>query len=73
MEVYKIDSIEDGIAAVEDPNGLMLYFSAERLPEGAKEGDCLSLEDGVFSVKQEETENRRAALKSLLDSLVKKD
>lgn len=72
MEVYKLDSIEDGIAAVESPDGMMLYFKMERLPESAKEGDCFTLENGCFVFQKDETEKRRTSVSDLLDALVNK-
>ena len=72
-EIYKLDSIEDGIAAVEDPFGGMIYIKAERLPENSHAGDCFVLENGEFVFLLEETESRKARISSLLDKLVKKN
>lgn len=72
MEIYKLDSIEDGIAAMENPDGMMLYFSPDRLPEGSKSGDCFTLENGVFVLQKEETENRRTVISDLLEGLMSK-
>lgn len=72
MELYKLDSIEDGIAAMEAPDGMMLYFSANRLPEGSNSGDCFTLENGDFIFRKEETEDRRKAISGLLESLINK-
>ncbi|MBQ7875522.1 MAG: DUF3006 domain-containing protein [Oscillospiraceae bacterium] len=72
MEIYKLDSIEEGVAAMESPEGLMLYFSAERLPENSKTGDCFTLENKRFVFQKEETEKRRAAISVLLDGLMNK-
>ena len=72
MEVYKLDSIEEGIAAVENSDGAMLYVSASRLPENAKSGDCLTFEKGRFYLAPEETEFRRKEIKKLIDNLLDK-
>ena len=58
MEVYKLDRIEEGIAAVENTDGAMLFVSASRLPENAKDGA--------------ETEFRKKVIKGLLDDLINK-
>lgn len=72
MELYKLDCIEDGIAAMEDPDGMMLYFSSNRLPKGAKSGDCFAFENGIFVLQKEETEKRRAEISGLLEELLNK-
>ena len=71
-ELFKLDSIEEGIAAIENPEGMMIYFSSERLPEGAKSGDCFTFEDGIFVFQKDETENRRKVVSDLLDELINK-
>lgn len=72
VEIYKLDGIEDGIAAMESPEGMMLYFGAEHLPEKAASGDCFTLENGAFVLQREETEKRRTAISDLLEGLVNK-
>lgn len=73
MEIYRLDSIEDGIAAVENPDGAMLYIPANRLPDNSKSGDCLTFENGSFQIAPEETEFRRTLIKGLLDNLINKN
>lgn len=70
MEIYKLDSIEDKIAALECPDGSVIYMNPARLPENAKEGDCFALSDEGFVFLEEETENRRKKISSLLDSII---
>ena len=70
MEIYKLDRIEDGIATVENSDGAMLFVSASRLPEDAKDGDCLTFEKGRFYLAQAETEFRKKVIKGLLDNLI---
>ena len=70
MEIYKLDRIEDGIATVENSDGAMLFVSASRLPEDAKEGDCLTFEKGRFYLAPAETEFRKKVIKGLLDNLI---
>ena len=70
MEIYKLDRIEEGIAAVENSDGAMLFVSKSRLPENAKEGDCLTFEKGRFHLAPAETEFRKKVIKGLLDDLI---
>lgn len=70
MEIYKLDRIEDGIATVENSDGAMLFVSASRLPEDAKNGDCLTFEKGRFYLAPAETEFRKKVIKGLLDNLI---
>ena len=70
MELYRLDRIEGGIATVENTDGAMLYVSASRLPEGAKDGDCLTFEKGRFYLAPAETEFRKKVIKGLLDNLI---
>ena len=72
MDIYKLDRIEEGIASVENPDGVMLYVSASRFPEGTKSGDCFAFEKGYFIFLPEETEKRRSETASLLLNIVKK-
>ena len=72
MELYRLDRIEGGIATVENTDGAMLYVSASRLPEGVKDGDCLTFEKGLFHLAPEETEFRKKVIKGLLDDLINK-
>lgn len=72
MSVYKLDSIEDGIAAVESPEGLMLYFDASRLPEGAKSGDCFRLYEEKFIPDEDEAALRRKENSKLLEGIMNK-
>ena len=70
MEIYKLDRIEDGIATVENSDGAMLFVSASRLPEDAKDGDCLTFEKGRFYLAPAETEFQKKVIKGLLDNLI---
>ena len=72
MDIYVLDRIEDGIAAVENSDKAMLFVSASRLPENAKSGDCFTFEKGTFYPAPEETEKRRAKIKGILDEIITK-
>ncbi|MBR2640201.1 MAG: DUF3006 domain-containing protein [Oscillospiraceae bacterium] len=72
LEVYQLDRIEEGIASVENSDGAMLFVSASRLPENAKDGDCLTFEKGRFYPAPAETKFRKKVIKDLLEGLVDK-
>lgn len=72
MDIYKLDRIEEGIASVENPDGVMLYVSAARFPKGAKSGDCFAFEKGSFVFLPDETEKFRSKTASLLSDIIKK-
>ena len=72
MEIYRLDRIEEGIAAVENSDGAMLYVSASRLPENSRDGICLTFEKGRFHLAPEETKFRKKTIKGLLDDLIDK-
>jgi hypothetical protein len=72
MEIYILDRIENGVAAIENSDKAMMYVSASRLPEGAKSGDCFTFEKGCFFFDPEETEKRRKEIKNLLDEIITK-
>ena len=44
MTRWTIDSIEEGVAAVEDENGRMIHLPAALLPDAARPGDVISVE-----------------------------
>lgn len=70
MDIYVLDRIEGGIAAIENSDKAMLYVSSGRLPEDAKSGDCFFFEKGNFVFAPEETKKRRNGIKNLLDEIV---
>lgn len=72
-EIYKLDRIEEGIAAVENSDRAILYVSASRLPENSKSGDCFTFEKGRFYFDPEETEKQRGKIKVLLDEIINKE
>ena len=72
MDIYILDRIEDGIAAIQNSDKAMLYVSASRLPENAKSGDCFTFEKGTFYPAPDETEKRRRKIKGLLDKIIAK-
>lgn len=59
---YSVDRIEEGFAVCEDENGKMLNINTDNLPEGVKEGDIISVDDGEAVILTEETQARRKKL-----------
>ncbi len=59
-----IDRIEGEYAVVELENKTMLDMSILLIPEGAKEGDILSIE-----IDKDETKARKERVKELMDDL----
>lgn len=53
-----IDRIEEGIAVCEGGEG-RVELPVQSLPDGAQEGDCLYLQEGVWQIDREETLRRR--------------
>jgi len=43
-QTWTVDSIEEGIAVVQEEDGRMLHLPAWLLPDGAREGDVLAIE-----------------------------
>ena len=53
-----IDRFEGALAVIETDGG-MIEINASELPENAREGDVLVLENGRYTVDHEATEQRR--------------
>ena len=72
MNEYIIDRLEEGFAVCELDDGSFLKIPLEQLPEGVAEGDCLTEQDGIYMVDEEETRRRREYAASLLKKLSNK-
>ncbi len=73
---YAIDRFEDTQAVLQDDNGNTLVIDRSCLPQDAKQGDVLTLCNGVYCHDREETTARRTrvqALQQLLRSKKRKD
>lgn len=68
MERGIIDRFEGGIAVIE-VNGITRDLPRSVLPRDAKVGDVLLLDNGEIRLDQEETNNRKKEIKSLMDEL----
>ena len=69
-EIYILDRIEEGIAAVINSDNATLFVSASRLPENSKSGDCFTFEKGRFYLAPEKTKFIRKNVKNILDNLI---
>ena len=68
--LWNIDRIEEGIAVLISEEGALRRLSADRLPQGAREGDWGRLEGEIFLADPIETEKRRSRVQGLLDDLL---
>ena len=59
---YSVDRIEEVFAVCEDENGKTVNIEIGKLPEGVKEGDLISVDNGEAVILTEETEARRKKL-----------
>ena len=64
-----IDRFEGEIAVCEQDNGEILNIEKSRLPENAKEGDVLDIDDDMITIDHDETEQRKEQIKKLVDDL----
>ena len=64
-----IDRFEGEIAVCEQENGEILHIEKSRLPENAKEGDVLDIDDDMIIIDHDETKQRKEQIKKLVDDL----
>ena len=64
-----IDRFEEEYAVCEKENGEMINIERFRLPEGAREGDVLVIEDENIIVDHEKTEKLKEEIEKLMDEL----
>ena len=67
--MFIIERFEDEMAVLEDEKGERFVIVRESLPHNAKEGDCLILKNGVYSVDSMLTKKRKEEIIRLQDSL----
>ncbi len=72
MNEYVVERIESGIAVCELADGSFVKIPLEQLPEGVCEGDCITEQDGVYIIDEDETRRRREYAASLLKKLKSK-
>lgn len=64
-----IDRFEDNIAVCEKEDKTMIDILKSKLPEGAKEGDVLILNDNTIILDFEETRKRKKEIEDLIQDL----
>ena len=67
--MFIIERFEDEMAVLENESGEHLVIIRKNLPHNAKEGDCLILKNGVYSVDSMLTKKRKEEIIRLQDSL----
>jgi hypothetical protein len=71
IKKYVLDRFEGSVAVLEDSAGVMRDFLKDRLPNSAREGDVLVLneENGIFTIDSEATREKSEKIKDLMDGL----
>lgn len=69
--MYIIDRIEGNKAVIEVDGEKFIIVKRNILPLDAKEGDCLSIKNGVYSIDWQITEKRRLEIKKIQDELLR--
>lgn len=69
---YKIDRIEDGIAVLEDENGLMVSVDAELIQADIREGFVVVEANGFYVLDAEATDERKQTVISKRNRLLEK-
>ncbi len=65
-----IDRIENGYAVIEN-EGIMLDIPLSQLPEGVKESDVLTFENGIYFRDEITAAERREEISARLENLFK--
>ncbi len=63
-----VDRIEDGIAVIEQCSG-RIEVPVGMLAEDVREGDIVTLQNGLYTADKAATEKRRREIAGLLDDL----
>lgn len=66
---FIIDRFEGEIAVLEDENSKFTEVKKSLLPNNAKEGDCVVLKDGKYTINKETTEKLKEEIDDLMDDL----
>jgi len=70
MRYLSIDRFDGNYAICEDDNKKMFAISLAEMPENAKEGSVIAIDsDGIITVDQKLTDDRRGKIKKLQDSV----
>ena len=68
---YSVDRVEGAIAVLEDEDGNLSHVPLASLPEGVKETDVLSFQDGAWEPALDEAARRRERILRLQQMLRK--
>ena len=66
---YIIDRFEGSFAVCEDESRQMRDIEKSKLPKGAKEGDCLLENNGVYVLDSARTDQRRKRIQEKMEKL----
>lgn len=70
---FSIDRFEDNFAVCENrQTGELINIPISELPENAKEGSILALENGKYILDIESTKKEQKEIKNLVDNLFKR-
>lgn len=73
MKNLIIDRFESGFAICEDENGEFFGIDIKEVPQSAKEGSVLTInQDGQLTLNEEETKKRTQSIKGKMDKLKNK-
>lgn len=64
-----IDRFEGNYAVCEKENGEIINIEKDKIPNEAKEGDVLVIENNGIIIDKEETEKRKEEMKKLIDDI----
>jgi len=68
---YIIDRVEGGLAVYEKEDGSFERIPLQKLPEGAREGSVLVLQEGAWTLDLQAEQERRARLFAKQEGLFK--
>lgn len=73
MKNLIIDRFENGFAICEDENGEFFGIDIKEVPQSAKEGSVLTInQEGHLTLNEEETKKRTQSIKGKMDKLKNK-
>ncbi len=73
MKNLIIDRFESGFAICEDENGELFGIDIKEVPQSAKEGSVLTInQEGHLTLNEEETKKRTQSIKGKMDKLKNK-
>lgn len=70
---YMIDRLEQELAVCENESKEMVSIPLDRLPKGVKEGDVLREQEGVYTVDEDATRDRRARMRKKMMDLFERN